>query len=200
VTGGDKTERQGAKAHEIRRVLRLADTAWDRTKRQLHNQEMGGPRRAGRCGLLPCAVGGDDGCVLRETRNGSHSFQRECDVRIPTESVGPQMARALLNVVVVAICAVVLWDHALVNLSDDLIRLVVLVVAAIHAGSVEWCLLLAAADQGTQVCDGEHQEYADTFQSAWWWPLRSVRPTWFPSFRSANSASPHDVSAPFPNC
>jgi hypothetical protein len=37
VTEEDSSE---AKAYEIKRVLRLANTAWDRTKRQLPNQEM----------------------------------------------------------------------------------------------------------------------------------------------------------------
>ena len=82
------TERdgRGAKAHGIKQILRLADTAWDRTKRQLHNQEMGGARRAGRCGLLPCAVGGGgcDPALLHHGRDCAHrSDGRSSDTHLP---------------------------------------------------------------------------------------------------------------------
>ena len=55
VTGRDRTGRLEGQSAQNQASRRLANTAWDRTKRQLPNQKMGGACRPGRRGVLPSA-------------------------------------------------------------------------------------------------------------------------------------------------
>jgi hypothetical protein len=71
----------------------------------------------------------------RDTKRFPILFNENVTYGFRRNLLGLKWPALFLNVVVVAICAVVLWQHTPVNFSDDLTRrvLVVLVVAAIHA-------------------------------------------------------------------